>query len=596
MSASPVHAPLFGAGDPDRLRFSRLERQVLQIVQHHPESEFNRIVLRKNSRELALELCFERRNCIQWLPVAKTETVLEIGAGAGALTGEWAAKAARVAAVEPSPQRAYINAVRHRDRVNVEIHAGSFAETEKRLAGRKFDIIALIGSLATAELFVGAGPESQKQFLSRLQNLLADGGRIIVAVPNRFGLKFWAGGVEDRRECPFAGLEGHLDPGGGQPLSRKDLAQLAKESGFESAIFFYPYPDYRFASTIYSDDYLPRKGELCFNQFPWDAGTMTLFQPGKVFDELIHENLFPFFSNSFLVVLSQQALPPPVPDDRRIVYSKFSTKRRRALQIRTDILVDGRGAKSIRKVPYASEALPHVEGLCRQCEKLAQLYAGSPLVANRCELRSGAAELEYIEGPSLADGVLDRLRRGERAAFLTAMAEFFATVRSLATAEFRPTDEFRAVFGHVRLPSGLKSAPVSNIDLILPNVIVRAGRWHVIDYEWTFDFPIPVDYVLFRTLRYLFSYNRWICQHAGLEDELYQMANIGGEIRAYVKMELFLQNHIVPPGTFVQDLSPGEVRVPRKSRTALETLLIRWLPREMSERLARVKQLWTGRP
>lgn len=597
MNAPAGQAPLFGWNGADPLRFPRRERQLLDIVRNHSESEFNRIVLRKNRRDLAVDLCFERRNCIQSLPVANDQTVLEVGSGAGALTGAWADKAAHVVGIELSPERAYVNAVRNRSRNNVELHCGPFDETEQRLAGRTFDVIALIGSLDGAERFVGAGPDPRRRLLERLRPRLAKGGRIVVAAANQFGLKYWAGGGEENPERPFAGLEGCPGTAGGRPLSRAGLAQLAKESGLEGGAFFYPYPDYRFASSLYSDERLPQPGELCFNRFPWDARTMALFHPGQVFDELIRENLFPLFSNSFLAVLTEKAPGNPAPDERRIVFSKFSTKRRRSLQIRTDLLVDGRGQRSIRKLPYAPEGQPHVDGLARRHAQLARLYAGSILVPNRCELRQGAAELEYLEGPSLADGALAALRRGDRAAFLKTMADFFGTVRSFATEEFRPTAEFRATFGNVRLPAGLKSAPVSNIDLILPNVIVRDGRWHVIDYEWTFDFPVPAGYVLYRTLRYLYLYGDWIArQHGGLHRDLYRLAGIERDFHRYKEMEWNFQNHVVPKSSFVEDLVAGERRTPKPQRPAWVRFLGRHLPREATEWLAKAQMVGSDLP
>lgn len=590
-------APLFGCDDPESLRYSRLERQMLRIVARHPEREFNRLVLRKNSRELARELCFERRNAIHWLPVAPTETVLEIGAGAGAITGTWADKAARVVAVELSPARAAINAVRQRGRDNVEIHAGAFAETERRLGDRRFHVIALIGSLDAAEHYVGPGDDPRRRLLERLRSRLAGGGRIVVAAPNRFGLKYLAGSVEEVGGKLFDGLVGRPVAPNGVPLSKAGLEQLAQASGFGHIAFFYPYPDFRFSSCIYSDERLPRPGELCFNAFPWDARQIRLFHPGKVFDELIRENRFPWFSNSFLAVLAPQAPPPPAPDARRIVFAKFSTQRRESLRIRTDVLVDGRGAYSIRKSPIAAEGQAHVDGICRHGETLSRLCAGTRLSANRCERRQGAAELEFIAGPTLADLALGHLDRGERAAFLDLMAEYFRTVRSLATEDFRPTAEFRATFGRVCLPVGLKSAPATDVDLILPNLIVRDGRWHVIDYEWTFDFPIPVDYVLYRTLRYLYSYNEWIGRrYEHLHRDLYRLAGIERDVRRYKRMEWALQQHLAPRPGFVQDLAPGEQWIPKPDRFHPVCFLRRHLPHRATAWIARLENGLSDRP
>ena len=67
--------------------------------------------------------------------------------------------------------------------------------------------------------------------------------------------------------------------------------------------------------------------------------------------------------------------------------------------------------------------------------------------------------------------------------------------------DFHMTEEFCRIFGSPRLPRGLKSLAVTDIDMVLANVIVENG-WNLIDYEWTFEFPIPLSFVLFRIIHY----------------------------------------------------------------------------------------------
>ena len=82
-------------------------------------------------------------------------------------------------------------------------------------------------------------------------------------------------------------------------------------------------------TTLYSDRYLPKVGELSNNIRNFDRDRMLLFDEKKVFDMLIREGLFGQYSNSFLVMTG------PMTD---IVYSRFSNDRAEHLSIRTDIL------------------------------------------------------------------------------------------------------------------------------------------------------------------------------------------------------------------------------------------------------------------
>lgn len=39
----------------------------------------------------------------------------------------------------------------------------------------------------------------------------------------------------------------------------------------------------------------------------------------------------------------------------------------------------------------------------------------------------------------------------------------------------------------------------SNIDLIFENIIL-GDKYTIIDYEWSLDFPVPIEYIMFRSV------------------------------------------------------------------------------------------------
>ena len=43
---------------------------------------------------------------------------------------------------------------------------------------------------------------------------------------------------------------------------------------------------------------------------------------------------------------------------------------------------------------------------------------------------------------------------------------------------------------------------MSNIDLVPANILILKDRQVVIDYEWTFDFPVPAGFILYRMIHY----------------------------------------------------------------------------------------------
>ena len=79
---------------------------------------------------------------------------------------------------------------------------------------------------------------------------------------NRLGLKYWAGCTEDHVGKYFEGLENYPDTRSVRTFSRKELSDIIDQAGEFKTTFYYPYPDYKFPMTIYSDKRLPKKGEL----------------------------------------------------------------------------------------------------------------------------------------------------------------------------------------------------------------------------------------------------------------------------------------------------------------------------------------------
>ncbi len=82
-----------------------------------------------------------RGNLTEWLPIGKDQSVLEIGADSGQLTGGFLKKAGRVVCLEESVSRSRILALRYQEASNLEVHAGRLPELLEALDGQRFDWI-----------------------------------------------------------------------------------------------------------------------------------------------------------------------------------------------------------------------------------------------------------------------------------------------------------------------------------------------------------------------------------------------------------------------------------------------------------------------
>ncbi len=273
------------------------ENTLMDIVSRYTEEEYPQIYMEKASWPLLYHLSPIRENIISWYPFKERASVLELGAGCGAVTGAFLKKHLEVTAVDLSLRRSRINATRHKDYGNLTIRVGAMEEVMDHLPG-KYDYISLIGVLEYAAVFSNSKTPFH-DILNKSATVMKDDGTLLVAIENKLGMKYFAGCREDHTGRYFESIEGYPHQDGPRTFSRKELIRLARECGF-SCHFYYPYPDYKLPIKIFSDEYLPKKGEMTRNWQNLDAERIRLFDESEAFDSILEAGLFPEFSNSFL--------------------------------------------------------------------------------------------------------------------------------------------------------------------------------------------------------------------------------------------------------------------------------------------------------
>lgn len=274
-------------------------QELHDIVKQHEADGYEDIISAKNVYPYLYHLSKIRQNLIDWIPMNKEMRVLERNAECGALTGSLLAKAGMVTSVTESAKA--VSIIRERckaagERLTV-LEEKEF-ETSLLTAGEpdknKYDVILLVGNFYR-----------YKDELVKLRRILAEDGRLIVADANRLGLKYFAGCAEEYRGTYFSGVEGYEDASGDKQslrcYSRSEYTKLLQDAGFNTLDFYYPYPDYKFPNTIYSDEWLPGEGELGDNRRNYERDRLQLFDEQKVYHALLQEGLFGAFSNSYLI-------------------------------------------------------------------------------------------------------------------------------------------------------------------------------------------------------------------------------------------------------------------------------------------------------
>lgn len=280
-----------------------VEDELLEIAQTCEESELNKVIAEKKSWPVLYHFSHVRENIIEWMPITKEHKVLEIGAGCGAITGVLAKKAKSVTCIDLSKKRSLVNANRHKDKDNIKICVGNFQDIEGNMT-ETFDYITLIGVFEYGEGYIDS-ETPYVDFLKKIAGHLTPNGKIVIAIENRLGLKYFAGCTEDHVGIYFEGIEGYPNTNGVKTFSKPELEKVIGDAGFDKGEFYYPYPDYKLPMSIYSDKYLPKVGELIHNMNNFDRERMVLFNEARAFDTMVQSGVFSLFSNSFLVVLER---------------------------------------------------------------------------------------------------------------------------------------------------------------------------------------------------------------------------------------------------------------------------------------------------
>jgi SAM-dependent methyltransferase len=277
-----------------------IEDDLLKLVTEEPDVE--KIIAKDNRWPVLYHFSPVRWNILEWYPFREHASVLEVGAGCGAISGVLCKNADKVVSVDLSKRRSLINANRNRDCGNLTIMVGNFNDVE--LTG-KFDYITLIGVLEYAGYYTDA-EEPFSAFLRKISGYLKEDGKLLIAIENKFGLKYWAGAREDHTGGFYDGLEGYAGTKSRvRTFSKEQLTGIIRDAGYTKTEFYYPFPDYKFPTQIFSDAYLPKEDDLNISLDVYDNTRIRLMDENRVYAQLLKEKKFDFFANSFFVEVAK---------------------------------------------------------------------------------------------------------------------------------------------------------------------------------------------------------------------------------------------------------------------------------------------------
>ena len=314
----------------DKYSDGDIEEYLRYLAENH--IDITTLESHKKTYPVFYHLSHLRENIINWYPIGKDQDVLEIGAGCGAITGALCRKAGNVVSVDLSKRRAEINYQRNLDAENLTIYVGNQNDIQ---FDRKFDYVVLNGVFEYAMSFT-EGEDPYGDFLKKCKSFLKPGGKLLIAIENRIGLKYFTGSAEDHTGNYFLGPNGYPDNRTVRTFSKSEWVNLLKRCGLQCK-FYYPYPDYKFPTEIFTDASLGVNGygkpyyNLESNRYLW-------LQENELARTFAEEGVAGSFANSFFLEISESN------SFANVDYCKMSCDRKPSCRIITSIFHDENGS------------------------------------------------------------------------------------------------------------------------------------------------------------------------------------------------------------------------------------------------------------
>ena len=402
----------------------------------------------------------ERANLLRAMNLDRFSTVLELGAGCGAMTRYLGELHAQVDAVEGSRQRAELCRLRCRDLAKVRVINTNFNDLS--LPQAAYGAVFFIGVLEYAHRFCKGTANAWQATLQIINNgldALQPDGLLVIAIENRMGLKYWLGATEDHYARPHLGLYDYPGTIKTRTFDRVQWDRMIQSLPGIKVRYAYPFPDYKLTRAVLSDRFI-RNDEYA-HQVLYRLRSrdyLSTWLPDQ--DEFLHwralqgSGYLADFANSFLILLSRssEVLEWALEND----FTYFSDQRRKP-EYRC-ITFKRNGDKGITK---------------------SNLTQHRGTVNNELVVHKPTGDI-YQRGPLLAVRWLDFLSSGvDNDRFLRSVKRYHAYLeRQCQDPENR---------GYL-------------YDLVPFNIIYRDSDYSVIDREWRAHDRVEADFILFRSL------------------------------------------------------------------------------------------------
>lgn len=460
----------------------------------------------------------QSQNILNWYPFEKNQDILELG---GNLINLFCEKCNKVTIIEPNLE----NVKKIEEKENLKILQTTINETE---LSEKYDIITLIGTPERIKEIIGENI-SLEETIKILEKYLKPNGKILIAVDNKFGLKFFAGNPEKILNKKFESLIGYNNEVEKiETYTKSRLERILKGLGYNTR-FYYPLPDYKLPNVIFSDEQLPKYNSVDkYNPYYTEKSDI-IFNEIDVFREILKndENMFTFFANSFLVEATKGEC------NKEYKYISFNNLRKEKYQLITKI-----ADTYVEKQVVNENSKQHYENIENNIKILETNGIDVLDYVEDEKIKS-----RYIEQKYLLNNVLtEKLENNKQEEFENILNRYIDIINKNS---YKETDYDKTVFAKYNVDIENKEI-IENLhflknglwDMTFKNCFLIDDKFLFFDQEWNEE-NLPAEYILYRSILYTISLRRFI----NIED-LLEKYDLTKYIELFSKLDEKLQEEI----------------------------------------------------
>lgn len=434
-----------------------------------------------------------KKNIISWYPINAEDTVLQIGKDEE-IYQELLKKTSNVSVIEEN------------DSVN-----------------QKFNYVTLIGAFEKVQ--------NEKEIVDLItfaKSCLETDGKILIAMKNKFGMKYWTG----EKESDNSEMFGNIVSGTENVLGITKIKSLLEDLKLKYK-FYYPLPDYNTTNVIFSDKYLPTNDSIDARDLTYcKDGELLVFSEREAYKQILNEdrNQFPFFANSFFIEVSENE------SFQDIKYVGYGITRKEEYRIKTVIRED-----IVQKTADNDNSKEHIENISRNIKVL-----NDSQINCLDKFENDMIVSKFLNDAKSYDEVLiDIYNEAGFEELIKNIKEFRIEILDKLLKNNKCDNLENTVFEKYNVEISKEQKEklhfVKNgiLDLIFQNCLVKENIKYVYDQEW-YEENVPIEFILYRAIFYFTELKKKIDIN-----KVYEELEITEYVECFEKLETILQGNIV---------------------------------------------------